>query len=73
MYANMNRNPQRSEDDVGSPRAGIMEVRRARHGCWEPNFGPLKEQQVFLNTKASLHPYKKNNNFLKSCRFYQLT
>lgn len=26
------------------------------HGCWEPNVGPVQEQQVFLTTKTSVQP-----------------
>lgn len=32
-------------------------LKAAQCGCWEPNPGPLEEQQVLLTAKASLQPW----------------
>jgi hypothetical protein len=38
----------RSEDGIGSSETGVGGGCKPPCGCWEPNPGPLQEQQVFL-------------------------
>lgn len=40
--------PQKSEEDTGSPRTGVLDGCELPSGCWEPDLGPQKEQQVLL-------------------------
>jgi hypothetical protein len=43
-------------------------LRADRHGCWEPNSGPWKKQQVLLSTELSLPRHA----IFKSCSIYML-
>ena len=50
---------QRSEDGVRFPGAGVSyrQLWAIWHGYWDPNLGPLEEQQALLTTEPSLqHP-----------------
>lgn len=44
----------RGHQDPGAGVTGGWEL--CSHGCWEPNCGPLKEQQDLLTTEPSLRP-----------------
>lgn len=46
--------PQRPEDGTGSFGAGIIYSCKQPYGCWEPNLGPLQEQEVLLTTELQL-------------------
>lgn len=45
----------RLEEGVGYPGTGITEDGQPPYGCWEPNLGPLQEQQVLLTTYFFLY------------------
>ena len=49
---------QRSETrrGIGSPGTRVTDGGEPPCGCWEPNPGPLRGQQVLLNTEPSLQP-----------------
>ena len=48
--------PQRPDNELRSPRAGVTDSCEPLCGCWELNLGPLVKQPVLLTTKLSLQP-----------------
>lgn len=50
--------PQGPERGIGSPGTGIRGCCEPLWECWEWNSSSPEEQQVFLTTEPSLHPFK---------------
>ena len=47
---------QRPEEDTGFHAIKVTGVYEPPCGSWEPDLGPLQEQQVLLTTESSLQP-----------------
>lgn len=45
----------RPEEHVHSPRAGVKDCCLPIHGCGQPFFSPLQEQQAFVATNPFIH------------------
>jgi hypothetical protein len=66
--------PKKQEEFLGSPRLGGIEVYKRWCMCWEPNSGPLPEQQMHFTAEPSLQaslstvlPTVCHSSFLKVC------
>jgi hypothetical protein len=49
--------PWKSEENIGSPGAGVIGGYELSSGCYRQNLGPLQEQQVPLTIEPSLQPW----------------
>lgn len=45
-----------ASDPVCIPGTAVIDSQEPPHRCWEPNPGPLHEQQVLLITQSFLQP-----------------